>query len=216
MSWSLNKIVKFQPAAISLVFTIIGLITYFIGIPFMDIVELRTIDLRFNTRGVLPAGNEIVLAVIDEKSVDKEGKWIWPRSKIARLVDKLSDAGAKVIAFDIGFLEPDEQRVVQTIEHISEHLKPLSPSNREFLRKIKEQSDNDLILAQAIKQSKSKVVLGHFSRWTTSTPKTMRTPELPPTRRGYAAPSSTLSALQPRRPRRRYLSRRRPPTQTFP
>ncbi len=31
-----------------------------------------------------------------------------PRSKIARLIDYLSDGGAKVIAFDVGFLEQDE------------------------------------------------------------------------------------------------------------
>ena len=37
--------------------------------------------------------------------IEKEGKWIWPRSKIAALINKLSDAGAKVVAFDIGFLE---------------------------------------------------------------------------------------------------------------
>ncbi len=92
MSWSLKKIIKLQPAAISLLFTIIGIFAYLIGIPFMDLVELKTIDLRFNSRGPKAPGNEVILAVIDEKSIDREGKWIWPRSKIAALVDKLSAA----------------------------------------------------------------------------------------------------------------------------
>ena len=162
MSWSLNKIIKFQPAAISLLFTIIGVLAYLIGIPFLDLVELKTIDLRFNSRGSLAPGSEVVLAVIDEKSIDKEGNWIWPRSKIAKLVDNLSAAGAKVIAFDIGFLEPDEKSVVKTIEHIGANIPHLDATARAFLEQIKNQSDNDLLLAQAIQRSQAKVVLGHF------------------------------------------------------
>ena len=64
----------------------------------------------------------MVLAVIDEESIDKEGKWIWPRSKMATLVNTLSDAGARVISFDVGFLEPDEKSVVRTIEAIEKNL----------------------------------------------------------------------------------------------
>ncbi len=162
MSWSLKKIIKFQPAAISLLFTIIGVFAYLIGIPFLDLVELKTIDLRFKSRGASAPGNEVVLAVIDEKSIDREGKWIWPRSRIATLVEKLSAAGAKVIAFDIGFLDPDEKSVIKTIERIGAELPHLDETTRAFLEKIKYQSDNDLVLAQAIERSGAKVVLGHF------------------------------------------------------
>lgn len=84
-----------------------------IGIHFFDLVELKTLDLRFKSRGNIPTTSNVVLAVIDEKSVAKEGKWIWPRSKIADLINKLSDAGAKVIAFDIGFLEADEKSILR-------------------------------------------------------------------------------------------------------
>ena len=96
-----------QPAfIISIIITLIGVITYINGIYFLEIVELKTIDLRFRVRGEIPPEHEIALAVIDEKSLDTEGKWMWPRSKFAKLINRLSDAGVRVVAIDIGFHEP--------------------------------------------------------------------------------------------------------------
>lgn len=44
---------------------------------------------------------------IDEASLSQLGQWPWPRSKVARLVEKLDDYGAASIAFDMLFAEPD-------------------------------------------------------------------------------------------------------------
>jgi adenylate cyclase len=44
---------------------------------------------------------------IDEDSLKKYGQWPWPRSLDAQLIDKLREAGAAVVAFDIVFAEPD-------------------------------------------------------------------------------------------------------------
>jgi len=44
---------------------------------------------------------------IDDASLDKIGQWPWPRTVIAQLVDRLREAGAAVVAFDIDFAEPD-------------------------------------------------------------------------------------------------------------
>src|SRR5215469_16574973 len=44
---------------------------------------------------------------IDDNSLKKIGQWPWPRSVVAQLVDRLRDAGAAVVAFDIDFAEPD-------------------------------------------------------------------------------------------------------------
>jgi adenylate cyclase len=49
----------------------------------------------------------ISIVDIDEDSLDKYGQWPWPRSLDAKIVDKLRDAGAAVVAFDIVFAEPD-------------------------------------------------------------------------------------------------------------
>jgi adenylate cyclase len=44
---------------------------------------------------------------IDEASLKEVGQWPWPRNILARLVERLSDAGAKVIALDIVLPEAD-------------------------------------------------------------------------------------------------------------
>jgi adenylate cyclase len=44
---------------------------------------------------------------IDDPSLNEIGQWPWPRTVVAQLVDRLRDAGAAVIAFDIDFAEPD-------------------------------------------------------------------------------------------------------------
>ncbi|HTV89596.1 MAG TPA: CHASE2 domain-containing protein, partial [Stellaceae bacterium] len=49
----------------------------------------------------------ISIVDIDEDSLKKYGQWPWSRSLDAQLVDKLRDAGAAVLAFDIVFAEPD-------------------------------------------------------------------------------------------------------------
>ncbi len=141
---------------------------------FFGYMELKSIDLRFRFRGskeTFVAGNPksevVVMAVIDEKSLAKEGKWPWPRSKLADLIKKLSKAGAKVIAFDIGFLEPDEyhEKIADTLEDVEDEIRRVGAQSIEihdYLQKLKEKADHDSILADAIENSKAKVILGYF------------------------------------------------------
>ncbi|MBV9079482.1 MAG: adenylate/guanylate cyclase domain-containing protein [Elusimicrobia bacterium] len=73
----------------------------------LDSLEWRSIDLRFQARGARPANPDIVVVSIDEHSIDRLGRWPWPRETHAKLIDRLSAAGAKAIAFDVLFTEPD-------------------------------------------------------------------------------------------------------------
>lgn len=55
-----------------------------------------------------PATKQPVAIVdIDEKSLELVGQWPWPRSEVARLVDRLTAMGAVVVGFDVVFAEPD-------------------------------------------------------------------------------------------------------------
>ncbi|MDX1588880.1 MAG: CHASE2 domain-containing protein [Oleiphilaceae bacterium] len=58
------------------------------------------------TRLAQPVADELLLLTIDEKSLMALGQWPWPRSTHARLINRLHDAGARVIALDILFTEP--------------------------------------------------------------------------------------------------------------
>lgn len=59
---------------------------------------------RLLTRTV---GDEIVIVAIDEQSLATLGRWPWPRSLHAELIDRLNAAGASTIIFDIIFAEPE-------------------------------------------------------------------------------------------------------------
>jgi len=163
---SFLKIAFRQPAfLISIVITILGIITYTHGIYFFEIIELKTIDLRFRARGELTPGSEVVLAVVDEKSLDREGKWVWPRAKFAHLIDRLSSAGASVVAIDIGFHEPDDKRIVEAVESVQKTVRELkieSDSLNRSLSELKVSSDNDALLSESIRKSRAKIVLGWF------------------------------------------------------
>jgi adenylate cyclase len=135
------------------------------GVPILELIELKTYDLRFLSRGPLEPGPAVVLALIDEKSLDAEGRWPWPRSKVAALVERLSRDGARVIGFDIGFPEPDENTQLHLLDQLRDQLGSLGVRDGRmaaFLRAAREQADNDRILAEALRTASADVVLGYF------------------------------------------------------
>ena len=165
----LNRLFRINAPTITIGIIVLGMVAYLWGVPFLDIMELKTVDLRFLSRGPVSPGPEVVLAVIDEKSLQEQGKWIWPRSKFAQLVSILSQSGAKVIAFDVGFLEPDMNSTVQAVSAFEDVVKSLGIKDDKlnaYLKQAKQQADNDQMFAEAIKASKAKVVLGYFFQMT--------------------------------------------------
>jgi adenylate cyclase len=85
---------------------------------------------------------------IDEASLRELGQWPWPRDRMAKLVDRLSQMGASAIAFDILFSEPDRlspRTVIRDVEGIDPSLLARLP-------------DNDEIFAQAM--AEKPVILG--------------------------------------------------------
>ncbi|MCV3737974.1 adenylate/guanylate cyclase domain-containing protein [Rhizobium sp. TRM96647] len=69
---------------------------------------------------------------IDEASLKVLGQWPWPRDRLARLVERLSDMGVAAIAFDILFSEPDRlspRSVVREVEGVSPELLGRLPDN---------------------------------------------------------------------------------------
>lgn len=70
-------------------------------------VERYTLDLCYRLRPVSSPPREILLVGIDPASFNALGhSWPWPRRYHARLIQRLTDAGAALIVFDIFFGEP--------------------------------------------------------------------------------------------------------------
>ena len=51
---------------------------------------------------------QVVIVAIDHKSLGRLGRWPWPRARHAGLIDRLREAGAGPVAFDILFSEGRE------------------------------------------------------------------------------------------------------------
>ena len=161
----IKSIFYINPATITLAVICLVVTLFLSGNPILDLIELKTYDLRFRSRGQLQPSAPVVMALIDEKSLDEEGRWPWARSKIATLVNLLSQDGAKVIGFDIGFLEPDANSQLSIIHRFSQEINALDIKNPKldaFIKEHETNADNDLILATALKNSSAAIVLGYF------------------------------------------------------
>ncbi len=92
----------------------------------LDRMELYTIDWRFRVRGPQQPDPRLVIVTVDEESIRSQGRWPWPRNKIAQLIQKLQDMGTKRIIFDIFFTERDETELG------AEHDAELAEATRQF------------------------------------------------------------------------------------
>ncbi|PYY10395.1 MAG: hypothetical protein DMG61_21855 [Acidobacteria bacterium] len=64
-------------------------------------MELKLYDMRAKLRARARAGEAVVLVGIDDQSIREIGRWPWPRSYMAEMVNQLAEAQAKVIGIDV-------------------------------------------------------------------------------------------------------------------
>ncbi len=66
---------------------------------------------RVTDRFFLPrtANSSSIIVAIDDASLGRIGRWPWPRTVHADLINKLKSAGAKVIALDVNMAEPSSE-----------------------------------------------------------------------------------------------------------
>jgi adenylate cyclase len=86
----------------------------------------------------------IIIIDIDEKSLKAEGRWPWPRSKIAEMLDALSQSNVSVVAMDLIFSEPEANPIL-TVK------KDLQYLSADKIHQLSVTYDYDLMLGQAIK-----------------------------------------------------------------
>src|SRR5678815_2420529 len=66
----------------------------------ISFLEGRANDLKFRLRGEAVPHPDVVVAVVDEKSVQKYGRWPWSRAQVAKAILNLHQAGAASIGLD--------------------------------------------------------------------------------------------------------------------
>ena len=100
----------------------------------------------------MPYREELPLRVvaIDDASLAELGQWPWPRTVLAKIVDRLTAMGARVVALDIVLSEPDRSSPEQVAKHWPEHR-----TLHDALRLL---PAHDRVLAESF--SRNRVVLG--------------------------------------------------------
>ena len=174
-----KKIFSLSGFKISLLITLVFLVLYWLALPQIETIELKALDFKFRSRGVRPPpGHEVVIVAVDEKSVGELGRWPWPRARIAELVNHLSEDGAKVVAFDIIFAEPQRNTELEVLKQLRREFAGPGPGegaepalsfrrNAPELKFIEQRigraqgSDDDHLLAQAVKKFPG-AVMGYF------------------------------------------------------
>ncbi|HXP75794.1 MAG TPA: adenylate/guanylate cyclase domain-containing protein [Stellaceae bacterium] len=124
-----------------------------LGFAPLEAITLGSIDL-FQRAAPRAAPETPVLVIdIDEESLRKLGQWPWPRTVLADLTDKLTDAGAAAIGYDLIFPEADRtspQRLLPTL------FRGEMPAD--VTRVMSELPDNDAVFAAAL--ARGRVVIG--------------------------------------------------------
>jgi len=154
---------------------IIGL---FIGrIAFFESLEYKLYDLRAKFRKSQGPSDKITIVTIDDQSINNIGRWPWPRSIIAGLIDQISQFGPKVIGMNILFTDPDRNQGLEEISRLKTNFvnmmfqlqkKLKSKSDQELLMNFLQEMtdaeaslDNDAILSESISKAEN-IVLPMF------------------------------------------------------
>jgi adenylate cyclase len=122
---------------------------------FVEAVRERTLDTyqRYHPRG----HHDLPIRVVDldERSLAVHGQWPWPRTRMAQLTRRLADLGARVVAFDLLFAEPDRS----SPQRFASELAFDDPRDAERVQAIMARMpDHDQIFARAL--GGAPVVLG--------------------------------------------------------
>jgi adenylate cyclase len=114
-------------------------------------LRVRTFDTFQLLRPREAIQRPVVIVDIDEKSLGKIGQWPWPRTRMADLVNRLAQLGARVVAFDIVFSERD-----RLSPHVAaDSFRDLDDGTRAKLRDL---PDSDQAMAEALRHVRA--VLG--------------------------------------------------------
>lgn len=93
------------------------------GVNLLWRLELLSYDWRVSLRDPVTP-DDIVIVAIDHESISNYGAWPWPRALHAELLNRLADAGARVVGVDIVFSDVSSGIDLNSDDWLSE--KPLS------------------------------------------------------------------------------------------
>lgn len=128
---------------------------------FIELMENLAYDTHLQLTMPDTIDDSVVIVDIDEVSLTAEGRWPWPRDKLARLVEVLFETyEIGILGFDIVFAEHNESSGLNVLEQLAENE---LQGNQDFVSRlhvIRPRLDYDGIFAKAIQNYD--VILGDY------------------------------------------------------
>jgi len=159
------KRAKIPDWAVGLILTVLVAVLFFFPPlrAFLDVVDAKLFDLRMKVLGSHRVDERIAIVAIDDESITKLGRWPWPRSRIAAVVDLLAKKGARVIGLSILFSEPEDSSGLTAVEALEKEFNGLALGPRgdpflEKVRQLKADLNSDEKLAASIREAGSVIL----------------------------------------------------------
>ena len=171
-----KSIFRLNSLRIGIILTLVMVFLIYKRPMFMEQLEAKATDIRFAARGEEPGDSRIVIAAIDDNSIETLARWPWPRNYWSTFLKNLNKYQPKVIALDVIFSEPDPNVNLKFLKEMKqEYLREMEISKSEkspnslvkpdqflpFLEKLELDTDYDLGLAKTISEVPN-VILGWF------------------------------------------------------
>ncbi len=141
---------------------------------FTNSIEMKTFDLRAEIKASDARDPDIELVVITDDDIAEFGRFPWPRNIIATAINNLSSAGARVIALNILFTEPEESAGLKMIKKLMKDYEYLKLAQEgpglQFYKKLataQEELDNDGKLINAVRNAGNVILPIYFDTLST-------------------------------------------------
>ena len=153
MGGGLKKNIVRIGLGVALLLAFLGHAAKYYKLPLVDRLEAIVYDTRLALTMPRTVDPRIVILDIDEKSLAEkekggEGRWPWPRDRMALLLDKLFDHyEIAIVGFDVVFAERDESSGLKVLQQLAQkELKDVA-GFQSTLKQLQPQLDYDDIFA---------------------------------------------------------------------
>ena len=119
-------------------------------------LDQRVYDVLFRSAHRFQTSRRVVIVDVDERSLARFGRWPWPRTLLAQLLEKIGALGAASVGIDMIFAEPDENLP-------SPAERPSTPSANDPGTRLSALTPNDAALAAVL--SRGAFILGYDLRF---------------------------------------------------
>jgi len=139
-------------------------LTHVLGLWSMEALQrLDQVIYDARLKATLPGGTDerVVIVDIDEKSLAEQGRWPWPRDRVAALVDELFERqGILALGLDTVFAEPDDSAGLSRLQALAAGPLASEPALAARVQALLPELDLDARLARSLRDRP--VVLGHY------------------------------------------------------